>query len=68
MPLLDDSPFLCADDVAAVFKISRSKAYREAHAYIASNGRVGIPAVRIGRSIRFLAEPIRRIAAGTDAR
>lgn len=65
---LDDLAFLCADDVAAVFQISRSKTYREAEAYIVSNGRAGIPAVRIGRSVRFLAGPIRRIAAGTSSR
>jgi hypothetical protein len=50
--------------VVRLFKISRTKAYKEAQLYIETAGKAGIPAVRIGRSIRFLSEPIERMAAG----
>ena len=57
-------PFLCVEEVVRLFKISRTKAYKEAQLYIETAGKAGIPAVRIGRSIRFLSEPIERMAAG----
>jgi hypothetical protein len=62
--ITDNGPFLCVEEVVHLFKISRTKAYKEAQLYIETAGKAGIPAVRIGRSIRFLSEPIERMAAG----
>ena len=62
--ITDNGPFLCVEEVVRLFKISRTKAYKEAQLYIETAGKAGIPAVRIGRSIRFLSEPIERMAAG----
>ena len=62
--ITDNGPFLCVEEVVHLFKISRTKAYKEAQHYIETAGKAGIPAVRIGRSIRFLSEPIERMAAG----
>jgi len=52
--ITDNGPFLCVEEVVHLFKISRTKAYKEAQLYIETAGKAGIPAVRIGRSIRFL--------------
>jgi hypothetical protein len=60
----DDGPFLCVAEVARLFKISRTAAYLAARLYIESGGAAGIPAVRVGRSVRFLAAGIERMAAG----
>ena len=62
--ITDQGPFLCVKEVVRLFKISRTKANREAQLYIETAGKAGTPAVRIGRSIRFLSEPIARMAAG----
>ncbi len=62
--ITDNGPFLCVEEVTRLFKISRTKAYKDAQLYIESAGKTGIPAVRIGRSIRFLSEPIQRMAVG----
>jgi hypothetical protein len=61
--ITDHGPFRCVEEVVRLFKISRTKAYKEAQLYIETAGKAGIPAVRIGRSIRFLSEPIQRMAA-----
>ena len=62
--ITDNGPFLCVEEVTRLFRISRTKAYKEAQLYIETAGKAGIPAVRIGRSIRFLSKPIERMAAG----
>ena len=62
--ITDNGPFLCVEEVTGLFKISRTKAYKEAQLYIETAGKAAIPAVRICRSIRFLSEPIERMAAG----
>jgi len=62
--ITDNGPFLCVEEVTSLFKISRTKAHKDAQLYIETGGKAGLPAVRIGRSIRFLSEPIQRMAAG----
>ena len=62
--ITDNGPFLCVEEVTRLFKISRTKAYKDAQVYIETGGKAGLPAVRLGRSIRFLSEPIQRMAAG----
>ena len=63
-PITEDGPFLCVEEVAHLFKISRTAAYMAARRYIESGGSAGIPAVRVGRSVRFLAAGIERMATG----
>lgn len=60
----ENGPLLCVEEVTRLFKISCTKAYKEAQLYIESASTAGIPAVRIGRSIRFLSEPIEAPTAG----
>ena len=60
--ITDRGPFLRADEVAEVFKISRAAAYVAARRWLDTGGREGIPCVRVGRSVRFLASAIDEMA------
>jgi hypothetical protein len=44
--------FLTLDEAAAVLRVGRSTAYREANAFERSGGRIGIPVVRYGKQFR----------------
>ena len=44
--------FLTVDEAAAVLRVGRSTAYREANAFERSGGRTGIPVVRYGKLFR----------------
>jgi len=44
--------FLTLDEAAAVLRVGRSTAYREANAFERSGGRTGIPVVRCGKLFR----------------
>ena len=44
--------FLTLDEAAAVLRVGRSTAYREANAFERSGGRTGIPVVRFGKQFR----------------
>ena len=44
--------FLTLDEAAAVLRVGRSTAYREANAFEASGGTKGIPVVRYGKQFR----------------
>jgi len=44
--------FLTLDEAAAVLRVGRSTAYREANAFEASGGMTGIPVVRYGKQFR----------------
>ena len=44
--------FLTLDEAAAVLRVGRSTAYREANAFEASGGTTGIPVVRYGKQFR----------------
>jgi len=55
--------FLRVRDAAPVLGISRSAAYELANAWLASDGQAGLPAVRLGRSIRIPRAAIERLAA-----
>jgi predicted DNA-binding transcriptional regulator AlpA len=50
---LDTLPaMLRVEEAAQVLRISRSRAYEEAAIYQRTNGRAGLPSIRIGRSLR----------------
>ena len=44
--------FLTLEEAAAVLRVGRSTAYREANAFEASGGKTGIPVVRYGKQFR----------------
>lgn len=44
--------FLTLDEAAAVLRVGRSTAYREANAFEASGGKTGIPVIRFGKQFR----------------
>lgn len=54
MTEIDGLPsMLKVDEAAAFLRISRSGAYEAAATYIRTGGSEGVPAVRIGRSVRI---------------
>ena len=44
--------FLTLDEAAAVLRVGRSTAYREANVFEASGGKTGIPVIRFGKQFR----------------
>jgi excisionase family DNA binding protein len=55
-------PFLRVEDAARLLRISRTSAYALARQWFDSGGADGLPAVRIGRSIRIPAVALDRPA------
>jgi excisionase family DNA binding protein len=63
MTMLDDhGPFLRVEEAAAVLLISRAVAYALARRWLETDGREGLPAVRIGRSVRIPRAALERMA------
>ena len=54
MDLHDLPDFLTVTEAAALLRIGRSTVYQLARQYIATDGREGLPARRIGRQVRVL--------------
>ena len=62
-----ESAFLRVREAAMVLGISNSAAYELANAWLESEGRMGLPAVRMGRRILIPRAAIDRLAAvGSD--
>jgi hypothetical protein len=58
---VDELPdFLTVEETAAVLRIGRTSAY-EVRRWETTNGRFGIPCVRLGRSLRVPKAAIRRL-------
>jgi hypothetical protein len=55
-------PFLRVEDAARLLRISRTSAYAQARQWFDTGGAAGLPAVRIGRSIRIPAIVLDRLA------
>jgi hypothetical protein len=55
--------FLRVEEAADILRISRSAAYQQANAWLATGGRTGLPAVRLGRSLRILGAVVERLLA-----
>jgi hypothetical protein len=53
-PIAEHGPFLRVEEAAGLLRISRTSAYELARRWIESDGREGLPAVRLGRTIRDL--------------
>ncbi len=58
-----EAAFLRVREAAAVLGISSSAAYEFANAWLATDGRAGLPAVRMGRRILIPRAAIDRLAA-----
>jgi hypothetical protein len=59
---VDELPdFLTVEETAAVLRIGRTSAYAEGRRWETTNGRFGIPCVRLGRSLRVPKSAIRRL-------
>jgi excisionase family DNA binding protein len=58
-----ESAFLRVREAAVILGISRSATYELANAWLATDGRAGLPAVRMGRSILIPRTAIDRLAA-----
>lgn len=55
--------FLRVEEAARILRISRSAAYEQANAFLATGGRTGLPAIRLGRSLRVPRTAIERFFA-----
>jgi excisionase family DNA binding protein len=64
MPSLVDQhgSFLRVEEAAQLLRISRTSAYALANRWLDSNGTEGLPALRLGRSIRIPTAAIQRLA------
>jgi excisionase family DNA binding protein len=60
--IAEHGPFLRVEEAARVLRISRTSAYELARRWLESGGRDGLPAVRLGRSIRIPAAALDRLA------
>jgi hypothetical protein len=59
--------FLRIEEAARILQISRSAAYEQANAWLATGGEAGLPVVRLGRSLRVPRAVIERLAiTGTE--
>lgn len=59
--------FLRVEEVARILRISRSAAYELANAWLATDGESGLPAVRLGRSLRIPRAAVERLLSiGSD--
>lgn len=66
---MDESlpPFLRIEEAARLLRISRSAAYEQANAWLATSGETGLPVVVIGRTKRVpRAAMLRMLAVGAD--
>jgi excisionase family DNA binding protein len=60
--IAEHGAFLRVEEAAQVLRISRTSAYELARRRLESGGRDGLPAVRLGRSIRIPAAALDRLA------
>jgi excisionase family DNA binding protein len=60
--IAEHGAFLRVEEAAQVLRISRTSAYELARRWLDSGGRDGLPAVRLGRSIRIPAAALDRLA------
>lgn len=57
----DAAEVLTVDEAAAVLRISRNAAYTLSRKWRATGGRVGLPCIEIGRSVRVPRSAIRQL-------
>jgi excisionase family DNA binding protein len=58
----DELPaFMRVEEVARLLRISRSAAYELANAWLATDGETGLPAIRLGRTLRIPRAAVERL-------
>ena len=57
--------FLRVEEAAQVLRISRTSAYALTRRFLETDGREGLPAVRVGRSVRVPAAALELMASTT---
>jgi excisionase family DNA binding protein len=60
--ITENGPFLQVEEAALVLRISRTSAYALTRRFLDTGGREGLPAVRIGRSVRVPAAALEQMA------
>ena len=69
LPDPETQPTVGAEEVAAAYGIGINAAYAQGRLYIDTNGTEGIPALRMGRSLRFPTAAVRaHLRLGSDSR
>lgn len=53
--------FLRVEEAARILQIARSSAYEQVNMWLATGGRAGLPAVRLGRCLRVPRTAIERL-------
>jgi len=66
-PALQRPAFLTVEEAAAVLRIGRTAAYSLARRWEATEGREGLPVVRVGRLLRVPRHELERLAGGEIA-
>ena len=61
-PITEHGPFLRVEEAARVLRISRTSAYALTRRFLETDGREGLPAVRVGRSVRVPAAALEQMA------
>lgn len=56
-----DDEVLTIDEAAAILRISRNAAYTLSRRWRATGGRVGLPCIQVGRSVRVPRSAIREL-------
>ena len=57
----DPAPFLTIVEAAALLRVGRTVAYQLARRYLATDGREGLPVVRLGRQLRVPRHALERL-------
>jgi excisionase family DNA binding protein len=60
--IAEHGPFLRVEEAARVLRISRTSAYTLTRRFLETDGREGLPAVRVGRSVRVPAAALEQLA------
>ena len=60
--IAEHGPFLRVEEAARVLRISRTSAYALTRRFFDTDGREGLPAVRVGRSVRVPAAAMEQMA------
>jgi excisionase family DNA binding protein len=60
--ITEHGPFLRVEEAARLLRISRTSAYALTRRFFDSHGRDGLPAVRVGRSVRVVAAALETMA------
>jgi excisionase family DNA binding protein len=64
----ENGPFLRVEEAARVLRISRTSAYALTRRFLDTGGQEGLPAVRVGRSVRVPAAALEVMANTAPAR